>query len=166
MFFLAGWFFFPQEYKNEDANQDYIIKSVTHSFKKRSMKFIRGNTYRPPCQANKENKDTSSCWNTFCLCSWSPGEEIWTDNLGRIKVKFHWDRSDKIMRIVLAGYEFPKHGQIQVGAICSSLELARRFWLHMLMEIQTNQLLLDVFITLNEIVARSSFKTDTKRYSK
>ena len=56
------------------------------------------------------------------------------------------------MRIVLAGYEFPKRGQIQVGAICSFLELVKRFWLHMLMEIQISQLLLDVFITLNEIV--------------
>ena len=27
------FFFSLQEYRNEDANQDYIIKSITHSFK-------------------------------------------------------------------------------------------------------------------------------------
>ena len=42
MFFLAGWFFFSlREYKNEDVNQDYIIKSITHSFKNEKY----GNTF-------------------------------------------------------------------------------------------------------------------------
>ena len=40
--FPYSWFFFSlQEYKNEDVNQDYIIKSITHCFKDEKY----GNTF-------------------------------------------------------------------------------------------------------------------------
>ena len=88
MFFLAGWFFFSlQEYKNEDVNQDYIIKSITHCFKDEKY----GNTFeaRPidhPVRPIKKSRIPRVAGTHSAFVVGPPGEEIWTDNLGRIKV--------------------------------------------------------------------------------
>ena len=91
----AGSFFSLQEYRNEDVNQDYIIKSITHSFKNEKY----GNSFEAipidhPVRPIKKTRIPRVAGTHSAFVVGPPGEEIWTDSLGRIKVKFHWDRSD------------------------------------------------------------------------
>lgn len=88
-FTLAGHY-------RSDANAEYVLRSIQHSYRAQDdvysnafTAFPSANTFRPPQrtpQAIVRGAQTA-------LVVGKSGEEIWTDQYGRIKVKFHWDQS-------------------------------------------------------------------------
>ena len=90
----AGKAFTLQEFSNHSANIRYILKSVTHEAKNES--YVNSFDAFPDTHLFRPERKTSK---PFVAGSQSAtvvgpsGEEIWTDTFGRIKVKFHWDRS-------------------------------------------------------------------------
>ncbi len=90
----AGCAFKLQDFSNLSANVRYVLKSVTHEAKKDNYinsfeAFPDTHIFRPPRRVTKPFVSGSQS----AIVVGPSGEEIWTDSLGRIKVKFHWDRS-------------------------------------------------------------------------
>ena len=54
------------------------------------------------------------------------GEEIWTDQYGRVKVQFHWDGSASPTERTRAGCAWRRSGRARAGARCTSRASARR----------------------------------------
>lgn len=86
----------------DSLNQEYIVTKVTHQFVAQGNVLGEGRynnqiqcipyttTYRPNYQAKPIIN------NLFTACVTGPNdEEIYRDETGRIKVKFHWDRYNK-----------------------------------------------------------------------
>ena len=91
----AGSFFSLEEYKSTEINQDYILRSVTHFVKNQEYKNeFEANPIDHPIRPLKKTKLPKVEGTHSAFVVGPPGEEIWTDSLGRIKVKFHWDNSD------------------------------------------------------------------------
>lgn len=107
--FTSGYRFDLKEYVRKDMNRAYLLTSVQHAA-------TVGGTYT----TTTVGKDESAYTNSFtCIPHKVPfrppqstpkpviqgvqtavvvgkaGEEIWTDNYGRVKVQFHWDREGK-----------------------------------------------------------------------
>jgi type VI secretion system secreted protein VgrG len=107
--FTSGYRFDLKDYVRKDMNQAYVLTSVQHVA-------TVGGTYT----TTAVGKDESDYTNSFtCIPHKVPfrppqatpkpiiqgvqtavvvgkaGEEIWTDNYGRVKVQFHWDREGK-----------------------------------------------------------------------
>jgi len=107
--FTSGYRFDLKEYVRKDMNQSYLLTSLHHAA-------TVGGTYT----TTAVGKDESAYTNSFtCIPHKVPfrppqstpkpiiqgvqtavvvgkaGEEIWTDNYGRVKVQFHWDREGK-----------------------------------------------------------------------
>jgi len=107
--FTSGYRFDLKEYVRKDMNRAYLLTSVQHAA-------TVGGTYT----TTAVGKDESTYTNSFtCIPHKVPfrppqvtpkpviqgvqtavvvgkaGEEIWTDNYGRVKVQFHWDREGK-----------------------------------------------------------------------
>ncbi len=90
----AGCAFTLQEFSNSSANIRYVLKSVHHEIKNECYinsfeAFPATHSFRPPRNTAKPFVYGSQS----AIVVGPPGEEIWTDSLGRIKVKFFWDRS-------------------------------------------------------------------------
>ena len=90
----AGSAFKLQEFSNLSANIRYVLRSVTHEAKKDSYinsfeAFPDNHIFRTPRKTSKPIVSGSHS----AIVVGPPGEEIWTDSLGRIKVKFYWDTS-------------------------------------------------------------------------
>ena len=90
----AGCAFKLQDFSNLSANIRYVLKSVTHEAKKDNYvnsfeAFPDTHAYRTPRKTSKPFVSGSQS----AIVVGPSGEEIWTDSLGRIKVKFYWDRS-------------------------------------------------------------------------
>jgi len=108
--FTSGYLFTLQDYVRKDINGKYLLTQVQHVASV-------GNTYATGAGGGGK-QDTYS--NSFtCIPAKTPfrppqitpkpmvqgpqtavvvgkkDEEIWTDKYGRVKVKFHWDRSEK-----------------------------------------------------------------------
>ena len=91
----AGSTFSLTGYSNPVVNRRYVLKKVFHEAKDNSYKnsfdaFPEESIFRPPYIAQRPSVSGSQS----AIVVGPPGEEIWTDNLGRIKVKFFWDRSN------------------------------------------------------------------------
>lgn len=107
--FTSGYRFDLKDYVRKDMNRAYLLTSVQHVA-------TVGGTYT----TTTVGKDESAYTNSFtCIPHKVPfrppqatpkpiiqgvqtavvvgkaGEEIWTDNYGRVKVQFHWDREGK-----------------------------------------------------------------------
>ena len=107
--FTSGYRFDLKDYVRKDMNQAYLLTSLHHVA-------TVGGTYT----TTTVGKDESAYTNSFtCIPHKVPfrppqvtpkpiiqgvqtavvvgkaGEEIWTDNYGRVKVQFHWDREGK-----------------------------------------------------------------------
>jgi type VI secretion system secreted protein VgrG len=107
--FTTGYRFDLKDYVRKDMNQAYVLTSLHHVA-------TVGGTYT----TTTTGKDESAYTNSFtCIPHKVPfrppqvtpkpviqgvqtavvvgkaGEEIWTDNYGRVKVQFHWDREGK-----------------------------------------------------------------------
>ena len=102
-----GCLFTFEDYPREDQNKEYLVISVAHAIN--NMPFISGEgsteeLYR--CQT--EVMDKTKPFRTARQTPWPvvqgpqtaivvgpSGEEIHTDEFGRVKVQFHWDRYGK-----------------------------------------------------------------------
>ncbi|MBI4002129.1 MAG: type VI secretion system tip protein VgrG [Nitrospira defluvii] len=107
--FTSGYRFDLKDYVRKDMNRSYLLTSLHHAA-------TVGGTYT----TTTVGKDESTYTNSFtCVPHKVPfrppqatpkpiiqgvqtavvvgkaGEEIWTDNYGRVKVQFHWDREGK-----------------------------------------------------------------------
>lgn len=91
--FSAGYKFELKEHPRSDANGEYTLRSVEHQFTQELYRnrFVAGPadvTYRPPLSTARPIIAGSQTAQVVG----KEGEEIWTDNFGRVKVLFHWDR--------------------------------------------------------------------------
>jgi type VI secretion system secreted protein VgrG len=94
--FQAGAKFTLTGHFNPAANTAYALRSVSHHFvastdryTNRFVAFPASSAFRPPRltpQATIRGAQTA-------IIVGKSGEEIWTDQYGRVKVKFHWDQS-------------------------------------------------------------------------
>jgi type VI secretion system secreted protein VgrG len=100
-FFLAGYKFTLENHPRSDANQTYVLYEVIHEahiledggkhhlYKNNYKGFLTSIPFRP---AQKTHKPRIYGTQTAKVTG-KPGEEIYTEEYGRIKVKFHWDPS-------------------------------------------------------------------------
>lgn len=92
--FHAGCKFTLADHFNADANTSYILRSVTHDlhdeiYSNHFEAFPAAVIFRPLQQTPVPRIYGAQT----ALVVGKAGEEIWTDQYGRIKVKFHWDQS-------------------------------------------------------------------------
>lgn len=91
--FSAGHAFALSEYDRDDANTDYILRSVVHTgthekYSNTFEAFPKATPFRPPRLIQKPFVPGAQT----ALVVGKSGEEIWTDKYGRVKVQFYWDR--------------------------------------------------------------------------
>jgi type VI secretion system secreted protein VgrG len=94
--FQAGSKFTLASHFSASANGAYILRAVSHHFNAPAKSysndfsaFPASSTFRPPLRtplAHVRGAQTA-------IVVGKSGEEIWTDEYGRIKVKFHWDQA-------------------------------------------------------------------------
>lgn len=105
--FVSGYKFTLKEHTQREQNSTYILTSVVHSAQQSGFaegdESYEGNyynsfrcipqdvTFRP---ARRTPKPLVYGAQTAVVVG-PPGEEIYTDNHGRVKVQFHWDRVGK-----------------------------------------------------------------------
>lgn len=92
---IPGHTFTLTGHDNADANIDWVVTSVTHDashehYRNRFEATPKATPYRPPRITPKPRMHTQTA-----LVVGKAGEEIWTDQYGRIKVQFAWDRDGK-----------------------------------------------------------------------
>ena len=90
----AGSTFTLSGHANSAVNATYVVRTVEHSatndvYTNEFVVFPSSVPFRPPLVTPRP----VVAGNHTAVVSGSTGEEIWTDSYGRIKVKFHWDRS-------------------------------------------------------------------------
>ena len=104
--FTAGYKFRLTNHARRDLNAEYLLSAVTHAAAEHGYEsgddndFSYSNTFscipaavpfRPPRLTAKPVIQGSQTAEVV-----GPrGEEIWTDNYGRVKLQFHWDREGK-----------------------------------------------------------------------
>ena len=101
--FVSGYTYTLTEHYRDDANQEYLLLHVSHRAEAGDYRswdtapFDYRNTfvciptstpYRPPRRARKPLIHGSQT----ALVVGPSGEEIFTDEYGRVKLQFHWDR--------------------------------------------------------------------------
>ncbi len=131
-----GYTFSLSNYPREDQNQQYLLVGVAYDFEENSQVSSSGGqggslqrlsllaqptsrAFNPPKASPKPLAlGTQSAWVVG-----PPGEEIYTDQYGRIKVQFHWDRigamderSSCWMR-VLTPWAGPNFGMIHIPRV-------------------------------------------------
>jgi len=94
--FLPGYKFTLEKHYRTDANADYVLSAISHSaswddYTNSFEAFPAAVPYRP---ARRTRKPFIPSTQTALVVGKS-GEEIWTDQYGRIKVQFHWDQLGK-----------------------------------------------------------------------
>ena len=97
MGFAAGGKFTLEEHYRLDVNASYVLYSVRHEGQKEEYEntfeaFPAETPFRP---GRKVAKPVIHGAQTAIVVG-KEGEEIWTDNYGRIKVQFHWDRQGEM----------------------------------------------------------------------
>ncbi|WP_116135470.1 type VI secretion system tip protein TssI/VgrG [Trinickia diaoshuihuensis] len=90
----AGSSFTLGGHANGAVNANYVVRAVEHSatndqYTNEFVVFPSSVPFRPPLVTPRP----VVAGNHTATVSGSSGEELWTDAYGRIKVKFHWDRS-------------------------------------------------------------------------
>jgi type VI secretion system secreted protein VgrG len=94
--FSAGFGFKLAEHERSDVNGDYILKGVVHTatgqeYENSFEAFPKATVYRP---SRISHKPVIPGTQTAMVVGKS-GEEIFTDEFGRVKVHFYWDRLGK-----------------------------------------------------------------------
>lgn len=94
--FQAGAKFTLDGHFNATANAAYVIRSVSHQlevstarYRNRFIAFPAATPFRPP----RVTPQSIIRGAQTAIVVGKSGEEIWTDQYGRVKVKFHWDQS-------------------------------------------------------------------------
>lgn len=94
--FTAGHVFALDEHDRDDANTDWVLLSVAHRGSQENYSnifeaFPKKTPYRPACITPKP----AIFGTQTAVVVGKSGEEQWTDEFGRVKVQFHWDRKGK-----------------------------------------------------------------------
>jgi type VI secretion system secreted protein VgrG len=94
--FTPGYTFKLSEHERHDMNARYLLRRVTHiaSLEEYTNSFeaIPASVkYRPPKRTPKRRIPGAET----AIVVGKSGEEIWTDEHGRVKVQFHWDQKGK-----------------------------------------------------------------------
>lgn len=94
--FHAGYKFTLAGHYRSDANSDYVLRSVDHHYSLENnaygnqfASFPSSVQFRPPMVTPRPIIPGVQT----AIVTGKSGEEIWTDQYGRIKLKFHWDQS-------------------------------------------------------------------------
>jgi len=105
--FTSGYKFKLKGYMREDQNREYLITSVTHqihSHAHTSGSGDDGNPYsnsfsvidsKTPYRASRITPKPIVQGTQTAIVVGPSGEEIYTDEYGRVKLQFHWDRYGK-----------------------------------------------------------------------
>jgi type VI secretion system secreted protein VgrG len=103
----AGYRFQLENHPNKDLNRDYILVSVSHSAAQQPGYLIGSegqegysNTFAciphgsgaPEFRPLKKTPRPKILGSQSAFVVGPPGEEVFTDKYGRVKVQFHWDR--------------------------------------------------------------------------
>lgn len=101
-FFLAGYKFTLEKHPRSDANVTYVLYEVIHEARilEDTDEPIYKNTYQAfaatiPFRAAQVTPKPRIYGTQTAKVTGKAGEEIYTEEYGRIKVKFHWDPSEK-----------------------------------------------------------------------
>jgi len=91
--FTSGYQFQLLEHRRADLNQSYVLRWVAHDLSLEHYSnafdaFAVTVPFRPPMVTPKPKIVSTQT----AIVTGPEGEEIWTDNYGRIKVQFHWDQ--------------------------------------------------------------------------
>lgn len=92
---IPGHTFTLSGHDNAAANIEWVVMSVSHDashqhYRNRFTAIPKATPYRPPRLTPKPRMHTQTA-----LVVGKSGEEIWTDEYGRIKVQFPWDQDGK-----------------------------------------------------------------------
>jgi type VI secretion system secreted protein VgrG len=107
--FVSGFKFTLENHYRSDWNQSYLILALRHNASRganyevgaaRGDEFTYGNTFEciPASAQYRPPRVTPHAFVQGCqtaLVVGPKGEEIYTDNYGRVKVQFYWDREGK-----------------------------------------------------------------------
>nr|WP_225936296.1 type VI secretion system tip protein TssI/VgrG [Caballeronia sp. NK8] len=102
---VCGTTFKLEGYPHEAANREYIViassinaseadqtsGSGKYSFTSSFVVQPATTVFRPPREGYSKPRTSGP---QTAIVTGPPGQEIWTDQYGRIKLKFHWDRSE------------------------------------------------------------------------
>ncbi|MBB3258389.1 type VI secretion system secreted protein VgrG [Paraburkholderia bannensis] len=91
-----GYRFTLSGHESSDANIEWVVASVVHeadhtSYRNRFEAFPASVNYRAPRTTRRPFMPTQTA-----TVVGKSGEELWTDQYGRVKVQFHWDREGKL----------------------------------------------------------------------
>ena len=92
---VPGYWFTLAGHEDTTLNIDWVVTSVSHeachdSYRNRFEAIPKATPYRPARTTPKPRMHTQTA-----LVVGKAGEEIWTDEYGRIKLQFPWDRTGK-----------------------------------------------------------------------
>ncbi|SFW15366.1 type VI secretion system tip protein VgrG [Pseudomonas sp. NFACC04-2] len=92
---VPGYWFTLAGHEDTTLNIDWVVTSVSHeashdSYRNRFEAIPKATAYRPARVTAKPRMHTQTA-----LVVGKAGEEIWTDEYGRIKLQFPWDRTGK-----------------------------------------------------------------------
>jgi type VI secretion system secreted protein VgrG len=92
---LPGYKFTLSGHESNDANTEWVVASVVHdashdTYRNRFEAFPATIDYRPARTTPRPVMPTQTA-----TVVGKAGEELWTDQYGRVKVQFHWDRDGK-----------------------------------------------------------------------
>jgi type VI secretion system secreted protein VgrG len=90
-----GGRFTLSQHESADANVTWVVSSVVHEadhsrYRNRFEAFPADTAWRPPRVTRRPLMPTQTA-----TVVGKQGEELWTDQYGRVKVQFHWDRDGK-----------------------------------------------------------------------
>jgi len=101
----AGCLFTLEDYPRDDQNKEYLVLSVSHQISDTGYISSRGTTSEELYRCQVEVMDTQTPYKQVrstskpliqgpqtAIVVGPDDEEIHTDNFGRVKVQFHWDR--------------------------------------------------------------------------
>ncbi|HVE07016.1 MAG TPA: type VI secretion system tip protein TssI/VgrG, partial [Paraburkholderia sp.] len=92
---LPGGRFTLSGHESSDANVEWVVLNVVHDanhsqYRNRFEAFPADTDWRPPRVTPRPSMPTQTA-----TVVGKAGEELWTDQYGRVKVQFHWDRDGK-----------------------------------------------------------------------
>lgn len=95
LWLVPGHWFTLTGHDDASLNIDWVVTSVTHDashehYRNRFEAIPKATAYRPPRVTPKPRMHTQTA-----QVVGKAGEEIWTDQYGRIKIQFPWDRDGK-----------------------------------------------------------------------
>ncbi|WP_207005584.1 type VI secretion system Vgr family protein [Trinickia mobilis] len=92
---MPGCKFTLSGHESDGANIAWVVSSVVHeadhgTYRNRFEAFAADTAWRPACTTRRPAMPAQTA-----TVVGKAGEELWTDQYGRVKVQFHWDRGGK-----------------------------------------------------------------------